>query len=200
VDNEHSQPASALSSEALLKRYDELNQALIHGAHQQARSLIVADPERPKCGVVDPDPELQAAIREVVGEINTRLRDGDRYLYDKASELLGVGFQGMPADDLVNQMLGGVAKTTPKRGKAKAAPLSGRKPSPGVAARRAIVAANLDKSATQLCQRFDFDGISLPEGYEGISRWKDALVDQRYKQRVWTLIAKDKACARGLRH
>ncbi len=72
---------------------------------------------------------------------------------------------------------------------------TGRKPSPKVASRRAIVGANCTFTTRQICKRLDLEEIS-PD-WDPFPGWVKGLNDTRFKKRIYRMISKDKRIAKG---
>jgi hypothetical protein len=64
--------------------------------------------------------------------------------------------------------------------------------SPRTAQRKAIVQQHRKLSAADLCKRFDFESVRVPEGWHGVSKWCDAYKKPELRKRIRTIISKDR--------
>ncbi len=99
-----------------------------------------------------------------------------------------------------NEVLQALASEMLRRGMSSAHPATsgpshatGRKESGDVAKRRAIVRGARSLSDEDICKRLDMDSVSVPDNWENVQTWSEALRSPQYRSNVHTILSKDRS-------
>ncbi len=81
-----------------------------------------------------------------------------------------------------------------KAGKSAGKPQAQAVADPEVAKRRALVKANGDVKASELCEIFDRTKVPLPSKWQaaGVQSWSQAYLNAEYRKRIDVIISKDR--------
>jgi hypothetical protein len=71
-----------------------------------------------------------------------------------------------------------------------------RRERPVTAGRRAIVRGVANLSDVRICRRLDLDRVPLPEAWEGVTTWVQAIGSDNYRQYVHQILSKDRRAGR----
>jgi len=173
-----------LGDSELLELWDRLGREGREAAHRVARQDILKAGAR---GRVTPDQDRLEHIRQVRKEIDRRVQAGG--LDDVALSVI----QKYPREqwdqltcDLSRLRQGTVTGTKPTQLPGR----RGARQQSGVAARRAVVRANLTLSDQDICRRLDLDSIPLP--WTNHPNWITAYHDTQCRKRIHVIFAKDR--------
>jgi hypothetical protein len=147
------------------------------------------------------DGELRNAFKGVESDIELH-----RKAYGEVSEIEAAGKINMRRTAIVNwrknaegvleslvaEMLSRGLQTSAVAPKARSDRPERRREGPVTAARRAIVRGVANLSDLKICRRLDLDRIPLPEAWEGVTTWVQAIGSENYRQNVPQILTKDR--------